>query len=78
MAKGAREKIKLKSTESKECYWTTKNKRTKNTTKRSKSTSFSKKLSKSDDHRELLKAMMNFSGMGSSFDFIKGIGRVHV
>ncbi len=28
MAKGAREKIKLKSTESKECYWTTKNKRT--------------------------------------------------
>lgn len=28
MAKGAREKIKLKSSESKECYWTTKNKRT--------------------------------------------------
>lgn len=25
--KGAREKIKLKSTESNECYWTTKNKR---------------------------------------------------
>jgi len=29
MAKGAREKIKLKSTESPECYWTTKNKKTK-------------------------------------------------
>jgi len=28
MAKGARENIKLKSTESAECYWTTKNKRT--------------------------------------------------
>ena len=28
MAKGAREKIKLKSTESTECYWTVKNKRT--------------------------------------------------
>ncbi len=28
MAKGARENIKLKSTESKEVYWTTKNKRT--------------------------------------------------
>lgn len=27
MAKGAREKIKLKSSESSECYWTTKNKR---------------------------------------------------
>lgn len=27
MAKGAREKIKLKSTESSETYWTTKNKR---------------------------------------------------
>ncbi|MDP1608051.1 MAG: 50S ribosomal protein L33 [Chlamydiales bacterium] len=30
--KGAREKIKLKSTESHECYWTIKNKR--NTTER--------------------------------------------
>lgn len=30
--KGAREKIKLKSTESDECYWTMKNKR--NTTER--------------------------------------------
>jgi large subunit ribosomal protein L33 len=29
MAKGAREKIKLKSSESSECYWTTKNKKTK-------------------------------------------------
>ena len=29
MAKGARENIKLKSTESPECYWTTKNKKTK-------------------------------------------------
>ncbi len=28
MAKGARENIKLKSTESTEVYWTTKNKRT--------------------------------------------------
>ena len=28
MAKSGREKIKLKSTESTECYWTTKNKRT--------------------------------------------------
>ena len=28
MAKGARENIKLKSTESAECYWTSKNKRT--------------------------------------------------
>ena len=29
MAKGARENIKLKSTESNQCYWTTKNKKTK-------------------------------------------------
>ncbi len=29
MAKGAREIIKLKSTESDDCYWTVKNKRTK-------------------------------------------------
>lgn len=28
MAKGAREKVKLKSTESDQCYWTVKNKRT--------------------------------------------------
>jgi large subunit ribosomal protein L33 len=28
MAKGPREKVKLKSTESKEVYWTTKNKKT--------------------------------------------------
>jgi large subunit ribosomal protein L33 len=28
MAKGARENIKLKSTESSQCYWTSKNKRT--------------------------------------------------
>jgi large subunit ribosomal protein L33 len=32
MAKGKREKIKLKSTESNECYWTVKNKQ--NTTER--------------------------------------------
>jgi large subunit ribosomal protein L33 len=32
MAKGARETIKLKSTESDDCYWTVKNKR--NTTER--------------------------------------------
>lgn len=29
MAKSARENIKMKSTESSECYWTTKNKRNK-------------------------------------------------
>lgn len=29
MAKGARENIKLKSTESKQCYWTRKNKKNK-------------------------------------------------
>ncbi len=28
MAKGARENVKLKSTESAECYWTQKNRRT--------------------------------------------------
>ncbi len=28
MAKGARENIKMKSTESAECYWTSKNRRT--------------------------------------------------
>jgi large subunit ribosomal protein L33 len=28
MAKGARENVKLKSTESNECYWTEKNKKT--------------------------------------------------
>lgn len=44
MAKGAREKVKLKSTESSECYWTTKNKRT--TTERLELRKFDKKLKK--------------------------------
>ncbi len=42
MAKGAREKIKLKSTESAECYWTVKNKR--NTTERIELKKYDKKL----------------------------------
>ncbi len=44
MAKGAREIIKLKSTESDECYWTMKNKR--NTTERIELKKFDKKLRK--------------------------------
>lgn len=44
MAKGAREDIKLKSTESAECYWTTKNKR--NTTGRMELKKYDKKLRK--------------------------------
>lgn len=42
MAKGARETIKLKSTESKEVYWTTKNKR--NTTERIELKKYDKRL----------------------------------
>lgn len=42
MAKGAREKIKLKSTESPECYWTMKNKR--NTTDRIELKKYDKRL----------------------------------
>jgi large subunit ribosomal protein L33 len=42
MAKGARENIKLKSTESSECYWTTKNKRT--STERLELKKYDKKL----------------------------------
>ncbi len=42
MAKGARETIKLKSTESAECYWTTKNKRT--TTARIELKKYDKKM----------------------------------
>ncbi|HSW87479.1 MAG TPA: 50S ribosomal protein L33 [Rhabdochlamydiaceae bacterium] len=42
MAKSARENIKLKSTESSECYWTTKNKRTK--TERLELKKYDKKL----------------------------------
>jgi large subunit ribosomal protein L33 len=42
MAKGARENIKLKSTESSETYWTTKNKR--NTTERIELKKYDKKL----------------------------------
>jgi large subunit ribosomal protein L33 len=44
MAKGARENIKLKSTESTEVYWTTKNKR--NVTERIELKKFDKKLKK--------------------------------
>ncbi len=42
--KGAREIIKLKSTESDECYWTVKNKR--NTTERMELNKFDKSLRK--------------------------------
>lgn len=42
MAKGARENIKMKSTESSECYWTMKNKR--NTTQRLELKKYDKKL----------------------------------
>jgi large subunit ribosomal protein L33 len=44
MAKGAREIIKLKSTESTDCYWTTKNKR--NTTERLEIKKYDRKLKK--------------------------------
>jgi len=44
MAKGAREKIKMKSAESAECYWTIKNKR--NTTERLELRKYDKKLKK--------------------------------
>jgi large subunit ribosomal protein L33 len=44
MAKGARETIKLKSTESDEMYWTTKNRRT--STARLELKKFDKKLRK--------------------------------
>jgi large subunit ribosomal protein L33 len=44
MAKTARDKIKLKSTESSECYWTTKNK--KNSTERLNLKKYDKKLRK--------------------------------
>jgi len=44
MAKGARDVIKLKSTESDDCYWTTKNKKTK--TERLELKKFDKKLKK--------------------------------
>jgi large subunit ribosomal protein L33 len=44
MAKGARENVKLKSTESSECYWTNKNKR--NTTQRLELKKYDKKLKK--------------------------------
>jgi large subunit ribosomal protein L33 len=44
MAKGARETIKLKSPESSECYWTTKNKR--NSTERLELKKYDKKLKK--------------------------------
>lgn len=44
MAKSAREKIKLKSTESSQCYWTVKNKKTK--TERLELKKFDKQLRK--------------------------------
>ncbi|HEY5259123.1 MAG TPA: 50S ribosomal protein L33 [Rhabdochlamydiaceae bacterium] len=44
MAKGARENVKMKSTESDECYWTEKNKR--NTTGRIELKKYDKKLRK--------------------------------
>lgn len=44
MAKGAREFIKMKSTESDECYWTVKNKR--NTTARLELRKYDKKRRK--------------------------------
>jgi large subunit ribosomal protein L33 len=44
MAKGARETVKMKSTESSECYWTSKNKR--NTTQRMELKKYDKKLKK--------------------------------
>ena len=44
MAKGARENVKMKSTESSECYWTNKNKR--NTTARLELKKYDKKLKK--------------------------------
>ena len=44
MAKGPRENIKMKSTESSEVYWTTKNKR--NTTQRLELKKYDKKLKK--------------------------------
>ncbi len=44
MAKGGRENVKLKSTESSECYWTSKNK--KNTTERMELRKYDKKLKK--------------------------------
>ncbi len=44
MAKGARENIKMKSSESSECYWTNKNKR--NTTQRLELRKYDKKLKK--------------------------------
>jgi large subunit ribosomal protein L33 len=44
MAKGAREHIKMKSTESSETYWTSKNKR--NTTERIELKKYDKKLKK--------------------------------
>jgi large subunit ribosomal protein L33 len=44
MAKGARENIKMKSTESSECYWTTKNKKT--STERLEMKKYDRKLRK--------------------------------
>ncbi len=50
MAKSAREKIKMKSTESAECYWTTKNKRTK--TERLELRKYDKSLKKHVNFKE--------------------------
>lgn len=50
MAKGAREKIKLKSSESKEVYWTTKNKR--NTTERIELKKYDKRVKRHVSFKE--------------------------
>jgi large subunit ribosomal protein L33 len=50
MAKGGRENVKMKSTESSECYWTTKNK--KNTTERMELRKYDKKLKKHVSFKE--------------------------
>lgn len=50
MAKSAREKIKLKSSESTEVYWTTKNKR--NSTERLEMKKYDKKLRKHVSFKE--------------------------
>lgn len=50
MAKTAREKIKLKSTESDTCYWTTKNKKT--STERLLRKKYDKKLRKHVEFKE--------------------------
>jgi large subunit ribosomal protein L33 len=50
MAKGARENIKMKSSESNECYWTTKNKKT--STERLELKKYDRKLRKHVSFKE--------------------------